>query len=312
MKNEDLEKELFEIYLDSLEDRFDFNEDKEKIESLITEAGEASIIVEKKNIIEPIETQVLGTIRQLSHSGKLINYTPLELKENGLFLAMKASSFVRYALNTDIIAPGYSGEYLIDPYNNFLLYPEEIEYSVVLDYLDTVSVLVLQEAFDNIKKEEQIRKRIDFSAIQDKWKLEFRFKEYQLTSHFRFRNVDENAIDLSPMVDLLMKKEELSISKYAAARPTLTEAFDLMRQPKSSNIFYALTHTLVKESDGRVFLYPDEDYIDKAGRIYICTECVFEGYIPRRLRLGVIGFRDLKSIQELLNIRIEIEEEEKK
>jgi len=40
------------------------------------------------------------------------------------------------------------------------------------------------------------------------------------------------------------------MNKYAAARPTLTQAFDLMRQPETSNIFYALTHTLVKEPDG--------------------------------------------------------------
>jgi hypothetical protein len=39
---------------------------------------------------------------------------------------------------------------------------------------------------------------------------------------------------------------------------------------------------------------------------------VFEGYIPKLLWLGLRGFKDLKSIQEWLNISIEIEEEEKK
>jgi len=87
MKNEEFEKELFEIYLDSLEDRFDFDEDKEKIESLTTEAGEANIIVEENNI-EPIETQVLGTIRQLSHSGKLINYVPIAGYESQSFYSL--------------------------------------------------------------------------------------------------------------------------------------------------------------------------------------------------------------------------------
>ncbi len=312
MKNEEFEKELFEIYLDSLEDRFDFDEGKEKIESLTTEAGEANIIVEQKNNIEPIETQLLGTIRQLSHSGKLINYVPVALQENGLYLVMKVSPFIHYALDTDIIAPGYSGQYLIDPYNNFLLYPEEIEDSVVLDYLDLMTIFELQEALEKSIKEKQEGKGIDYSAIQDKWKLEFRFKEYQLTSYFRLRDQDANALDLTPMVDLLVKKEGLAMNKYAAARPTLTQAFDLMRQPETSNIFYALTHTLVKEPDGRILLYPDEDYIGKLGKIYICTECVFEGYIPKQLWLGLRGFKDLKSIQEWLNISIEIEEEEKK
>ncbi|MCB5257981.1 MAG: hypothetical protein WC179_06845 [Candidatus Cloacimonadaceae bacterium] len=309
MKNEDFEKALFESYLDSIEDKFDFEVDTIEIEDLTNESGEAKIIIKDKDIIEPLDTQVLGTIRQLSHKGKLINYVPVELQENGLYLVMKASSFVHYALNIDIIALGYSGKYLIDPYNNFLLYPEEIENSVLLDYLDTFSVLQLQEALKNSLTEKQEGKRIMYSDITESWKLEFRIKEYQLTSYFRFRNLNVNSVDLTTIVDLLMKKEELSINKYAAARPTLTEAFDLMKQPKSSNIFYALNHTLVRESDARVLIYPDDEYIGKAGKIYICSECVFDGYIPKKLCLGVIAFKDLISIQEVLNIRIEIEEE---
>lgn len=303
--HKDFESRMFDIYLDSITNKYGF---EEEIPEDLPQKEETSEI----NLAEPgvswdASGKVLGSIRELAIENDLICYVVVDRSPSEGFLALKASQFTRYAFEDDTIISCRGGKYLAELENSFILADNEVETSVVLDYLDTYGLMELQKNLEEYKKDPGILK---FSATGlDEWKSLFRIKEHELTLPLRYRNRESMPPLWIPQLELQQEESLLSELSYAASSFSLSDAFKLMRQNDSDNILHTISHTLRKEPNGNVTLHPAPEYDGKKGRIYCGAFCVFKGFLPKTLYLNPSKKMSLSALQSILDIRIEIEDQ---
>jgi hypothetical protein len=278
-KTIDYKEALLELYLDSIEvEEDDIFADGAHYES---------------------QGQVLGSFRELEHQGKIILYV-IAAKAEGGYLCYKASMFEDFAVPTDIIVPGLDGNYLVDPYNKFVLRPEELAASMLLFSLDLLDFMELEDALEALPAQaEDVFQDLSLASPDAR----FRIQEYELSLEFRSRTTPHQLWIPQLVFDFPSLKEKQY--SFAAKEQDLLQAFKMLKQDKYAKKYYTPTHTLAVTEKGTLVLIPDKQFHNKACNIYCGAFKVFTGLPKKEFYVGKKLPYPLAEIQEILNIRIE-------
>ncbi len=302
---------LYEIYLSSIQDVVEYEDSPAGETSPEYGSGESRLEVIDRDKDQIPFRKVVGTVRELAWKGSLICYVIIDELPQDHYQVIKASPFIQFAFGKDQLITGHLGQYIAELENSFQLSASEIERSVVLDSIDTLSLMEIQQALDDEAETGKAWLKNDGGGDLYSWKQKFRMRELELTVWFRSRNAAGSFKLLIPQLEWVDEAALVASLHFAADTHCLYEAFSLMRQRDSRQIFHTLSHTLQRESNGWIALYPDPELCTKRGKIFCGALCVFDGYLPARV---ILDYRaeglDLEAFQSCLGIRIELVDEE--
>ncbi|MGB4309830.1 MAG: hypothetical protein WBI94_06085 [Candidatus Cloacimonadaceae bacterium] len=265
----------------------------------------ASIRADEEDIFEGVpipesQGQILGSFREFKHQGQLVLYMIGAKQKDGSYLCYKASLFTDFAVSTDLIVPGLGGDYLVDPFNKFILSEKEVTAGVELFCLSLLEFLDFEIALEEMPAEpEDVFRDIDLDSPAAR----FRIQEYELSLEFRSRTSPDQL--WIPQLVFDFPELEQRQNAYAAKGQDLMDAFKMLKQEDDAKKFYTPTHTLAVTADGKLVLIPNEEYLDKVCNIYCGAFKVFSGVPKKMFYVGKRLPYPLAEIQEILNIRIE-------
>jgi hypothetical protein len=150
-------------------------------------AGQKTLMFEKTPL-QMSAGKVLGSIRVLEQGEFLISLLVLSLRKDGMFLAVKVSSFIDLGARNDVEFAGYLGKYIAEPDNVFPLSQDEVGRSVPLDEIDGYTLMQLEEVCRTGSTAVSFY-RYQYGEMPTEWHIQFNIKEHELTLDFRSRDI---------------------------------------------------------------------------------------------------------------------------